>query len=547
MTLFLFLLVTGVVVPNDEAGSPAFEHRDGHPTMSDYWDGAAYFKIFYSEPGHAHRATEIVPVNGVWYRFERYIDKSKGGELGMNVRQSTDRGLHWTTPVVITTPGGEEDWSCMGTDCGAYYDGKRWHLLFQSLSLKPGSRWNISYLACDKEDATSGTWFTPPDIVNPVIRNQDIWDQIAVGDNNCTRITRGQKRVYDEGTPAILVDNGTIYVTFHGASNTHGTVFGYRGIATTTDFKTYTKAADDCIFSRLDAKDWNVDWNRNGSVGGGAAVYLKDGEYWYMLIESPDISLACVEGQNWPFGLMRSRSLTSTKWEDWAGNPLPEFTPVGPAVSAWTYPALFNDNGITYLAVSQCYKEHAYRQYQLVWKEDVSKPWAIPAKKQKSTLDELKPVPLPVKTDTAYKADMTSADGWKLMGKVPAGSEGSFLIEDGKYLLAQDEISRPIEIDLSKKPVFSITVDEVDSPRLFVRLQIPGLPLQPGYETGYIGFEALEYQGVNTFDVNEELEWIGYFDDNVKDIKNCTLSIWAHLSQAKISDIRIDYYHEKNE
>jgi len=273
---------------------------------------------------------------------------------------------------------------------------------------------------------------------------------------------------------------------------------------------------------------------------------VKDGEYWYMLIESPDTSLACVEGQNWPFGLMRSQSLTSTKWEDWVGNPLPEFTPVGPAVSAWTYPALFEDDGITYLAVSQCYKEHAYRQYQLVWKDDVSKPWALPTRKQKSTQDEPNLAPPPVKTGTAYEADMTSASGWLLKGKVPDGIKGSFLIEDGRYFLSQDEISRPIEIDLSKNPAFSITVDEVDPPRLFVRLQIPGLPPQTGYETGYIGFEALD-QGVNAFDVNADLEWLGYFDDNEKGIKSCTLNIWAHLTEAKISDIRIEYYHGINE
>ena len=338
------------------------------PTMADYWNGAARFANYYSEPGYAHRATEIVPVNGVWYRFERYIPE--GGMIGMHVCKSTDKGMSWTEPVIIAAPGGDETWSQYATDCGAYYDGQVWHMLFQSLSREPGARWNISYLTCGEEDATAGQWIAPPGVVNPVIHNGDIWNQIAVGKNNCTRISGGQKRVFDEGTPKILVeDDGTVYVTFHGASELNGAVLGYRGIATTTDFVTYTKAADDCIFSRADAKGWDVQWRPHGSVGGGAAAYIKDGAYWYTLIESPDISLICTEGQMWPFGLLRSESLTSVSWENFSQNPLPEFTPVGPALTAWTYPTLFKDDGVTYLAVSQCYIDPAYRQYRLVWDE----------------------------------------------------------------------------------------------------------------------------------------------------------------------------------
>ncbi|MDR2686116.1 MAG: hypothetical protein LBB75_00050 [Oscillospiraceae bacterium] len=340
------------------------------PTMADYWDGAAYFMNYCSEPGVVPGGTEIVPLNGVWYRFDRYVVPAEGESLGMQVRKSADKGMTWTEPVVVTAPGGGNDWSKSSTDCGAYYDGDRWHMLFQSQALEPGAKWNISYLACDEEDATTGQWYEPPGVVNPVIHNGDIWNQIAVGKNTCTRVSGGQMRIYDEGTPKIVVeDDGTVYVTFHGASDLRGAVLGYRGIASTADFVTYTKAADDCIFSRADAKGWDVRWNKNGSVGGGAAAYLKDGEYWYTLIESPDISLVCVEGQMWPWGLLRSKSLTDTSWENWRGNPIPEFTPVGPSICAWAYAALLRDGGVTYLAVSQLYPEYAYRQYRLAWKE----------------------------------------------------------------------------------------------------------------------------------------------------------------------------------
>ena len=374
----MFLL--GTVISAYSVAKDVQQTDDTAPTMTDYWEGRAYFKNFYNEQGYAHRATEIVPVNGVWYRFERYIIPFPGSPsndaVGMNVCKSTDKGMSWTKPVVILTPGGTNDWSWMGTDCGAWYDGARWHLLFQSISLNPGSPWNICYIVCDEEDATAGAWYTPPGVVNPVIRNGDIWNTIAVGDNHCTQITGGEKRVYDEGTPKILYENGTIYVTFHGASNTNGTIYGYRGIATTTDFISYTKAADDCIFDRHEAKDWNVEWiGDNGTVGGGAAAYIKDGEYWYMLIESPDISLTCSAGQNWPIGLLRSKTLTNTQWENFSNNPLPELTPVGPTElgCGWQYKTLWQDDGVTYLAISRCHIENAYKQYRLEWKKEIKK------------------------------------------------------------------------------------------------------------------------------------------------------------------------------
>ena len=520
-----------------------FVKPDRLPTMADYWDGYAYFEQFYTEPGLAHRATEIVPVNGVWYRFERYVNTHFLGSIGMNVCKSADKGLTWSEPVVITEPGGGEDWSMAGTDCGAYYDGSRWHLIFQSISLEPGSKWNLSYLACDDEDATAGKWFEPPGIVNPVVRNKDIWDQIAVGDNNCTRITRGQKLVYDEGTPNILVDNGVIYITFHGASNTHGTIFGYRGVATTEDFITYTAAAGDCIFSYLDAADWDVDWDRNGSVGGGAAAYIKDGEYWYTLIESPDTSLACVEGQMWPFGLLRSKSLTDTKWENWAGNPLPEMTPVGPAVSAWVYPTLFEDGGVTYLAASQCYPEthYAYRQYRLAWRDSAAEiAGTAPARPDLAPKHELQNNL--VKTETAFEADMNDKSAWKMHNKVPAGVTGSLILDNGMYILAEDEISVSVTLDLNRNPRFSIVIPDQENVRLFVRLQIPGLAPQPGYDVGYIGYEALDRTGESVFDINEELNWLGYFDEREKEILDCTLNIWAHMATTVISGIRIEYY-----
>jgi len=152
------------------------------------------------------------------------------------------------------------------------------------------------------------------------------------------------------------------------------------------------------------------------------------------------------------------------------------------------------------------------------------------------------PPPVPVKTGSAYEADMTSDEGWTLQGKVPEGVIGTLTVEDGKYILSEDEISRPVTIDLARNPILSVTIEEFTEPRLYVRLQIPGLESKPGYEIGYIGFESLGIYGESTLDIVYELEWIWYLEDFEMDEIECTLNVWAHMSTITISDLRIDYY-----
>jgi len=665
--------------------SKKWEIPDRPPTMEDYWLGVATFENFYNDTGYDNGApSDIVPVNGVWYRFGRLVVDAVAGTVGVSVRKSTDKGLTWTAPVAITMPGQDNDWSENSIDASAYYDGEKWHMLFQSKTFNAASN-NISYLRCNEEDATIGTWYEPDGVVNPVIRNRDLWNQIAVGDNNCVKITGGERRIYEEGTPKISVeDDGTIYVTFHGVSITRGTGYGYRGIVTTDDFINYAKAADDCIFSYLDAENWNVNWESGGTVGGGAAAYIKEGEYWYTMIESPDMSLGIVQGQNWPFGLLRSKTLNNTEWDNWIKNPMPEFPYVGLS-PAWAYPALFKDDGVTYLGISQGMSDFAWRLYKLVWIEgnegfetknikiptnsenldlpyiientawandwmrvcdgpgyiiykfdlnefpgavigleisqnyiieisgdgknfvethnfkksnpdaadsgapqtvinfniedydfvedtfyfkisntDSSKGWGGTLSNiyvmYKKFLDSEGNVIVPLEehtaprrrelpsnplagltiTGTAYEADMNSKNDWSMR------IEGVFETGNNKYKLVDSEIFIPVEIDLSRNPVFSITVDELSAPSLYVRLHIPGIDGDKWgsyYDFGYVGFEPLSFEGVNTFIVINELEMCGYFDGEYSGSKQCVLSVWAFNGcEAVISDIRIEYY-----
>lgn len=230
----------------------------------------------------------------------------------------------------------------------------------------------------EKEQTLWVCFLPPPGFTNPAIDAKEIWSKIADDmDDDAVKLCGNKlNQIYDEGTPEIVLQEGNkFYVTFHGAANIGLSVYGFRGIATTKDFQTYTPAAQDCIMDAFDSNEWNVSWqgdlNGNpGSIGVGAATYIKDGSYWYTLIEGADKSLIGTEGQNWTFGLLRSTSLTSTDWENWQNNPVSTFAPRGELLE-WQYAKLFKDDSITYCAINKANPppERSFRIYKLVWKK----------------------------------------------------------------------------------------------------------------------------------------------------------------------------------
>lgn len=109
----------------------------------------------------------------------------------------------------------------------------------------------------------------------------------------------------DEGTPDIVEKrDGYFYVTFHGYDN--NAKKAARGVARTADFVNWQISGfslpGDSIFSPLDCNPWNISWAAGGCVGGGEGSIMKSGDYYYMLIEAPDVSLSCNTQrgvQNW--------------------------------------------------------------------------------------------------------------------------------------------------------------------------------------------------------------------------------------------------------
>ncbi|GAC1393314.1 MAG: hypothetical protein NVSMB47_00390 [Polyangiales bacterium] len=160
-----------------------------------------------------------------------------------------------------------------------------------------------------------------------MLHGGDLWSRICVDAGaRCVTIPGGVGKVHDEGTFDIVEWDGSDYwVTFHGFDG----VRGYRGVAKTPDFVSW-RAGDvgaglpaDAIYTRDEPNAWREAWQGGTSIGGGAARILEESGLFYMLIESGDVTLGCVDGQDWDLGLLRAPSLATTRWDQLpAGNPI---------------------------------------------------------------------------------------------------------------------------------------------------------------------------------------------------------------------------------
>jgi hypothetical protein len=293
--------------------------------------------------------TEIVPLNGVWYMFNREYHyepqppQCRRDHARIVVRKSLDRGRSWSPEAVVASPdlaSGE----CALTDGWAYWDAESgtWHYLAQELAAAGG--WNLNHYTRHNPDPLGP--FTP-DPNNPVVHSGELWRQICGPGKMCPTGT------HDEGTSDIVEKrNGYFVVSFHGAFGR--LPLGFRGVAETSDFHRWVVGKPDlpgdAIWSSRDCQGWAVAWNAaTGCVGGGAASTMVTPHYVYMLIESTDLSLGCTRGQHWEFGLVRAPwFVKSGNWQQMPKNPLLIDTRM--TGCALQYAQLFNDGADVYLS-----------------------------------------------------------------------------------------------------------------------------------------------------------------------------------------------------
>jgi hypothetical protein len=215
----------------------------------------------------------------------------------------------------VAQPTPESPDECAIVDGTAFYDEKTttWHYLGQCIARSGG--WSMCHYYLHLS-SPYGAWKS--NAKNPVVRGGQLWSQICAGSSkHCTTGTIGKfyffcKRLenfltclLDEGTPDIVEKrDGYFYVTFHGYD--YKANKAARGVARTPDFVNWQISGfslpGDSIFSPLDCNPWNISWAAGGCVGGGEGSIMKSGDYYYMLIEAPDVSLSCNTQrgvQNW--------------------------------------------------------------------------------------------------------------------------------------------------------------------------------------------------------------------------------------------------------
>ena len=343
--------------------------RPDRLTMTALWNQRAHFEyrkrdVFNSNGSKDSATSSLNALDGIWYAFNREpasnlnpeqaskCERVGRGGLKVVVRKSSDRGATWSDPTEIVVPSESESAPdfCEIVDGSAYFDSESdtWHYLGQCLN--QASYWNLCHYT--REGSSPLGHFTS-DSANPVVRGGQLWSEICGRD---PRLCPTDMR--DEGTPEIISkdSDGYFYVTFHGAEYA-AINKGARGVARTLDFVNWQTKAPGLpgtpMLSIADCQRWNVSWDSDTCIGEGAAKILRSDNYYYMLAEAADMTLACKGGQTWIFGLYRNSILgASGTWQSYPSNPFITNKNVSPEGCALQYMNLIRDRGELFLEFS---------------------------------------------------------------------------------------------------------------------------------------------------------------------------------------------------
>ncbi len=283
----------------------------------------------------------ILVRNGVWYLFNREHDFpgaqpdppcSGGWVFRYSVQTSTDQGLSWSGKTPIVTPGAiPSPDACGVADGDVLFDGSAWHFMGQCMD--PVVRnWQMCHYKRQAADPMG------PFTLDAVLPTGSLWTMLmAAKPGDYAEFT-------NMGTPQLLQKQGEpnqFYVLYHGYrgpfSPTSPTPLGFTGLAKTSDFLTYQVVDPDNpdslpaspVLSKGDCLSAFADDDLypdppEGCVGQGFPAVLRDGNYYYLLVETPTRDLAA-NGQYWPYLLYRSPRLSKTRaWELFWGGPIVE-------------------------------------------------------------------------------------------------------------------------------------------------------------------------------------------------------------------------------
>ena len=362
-------------------------------SLNDYWIGQADWKLLnkWSENdlGGGDTTTDgihIAVVGNDWYLFTRKT--FPGNAMGTEVRHSSNQGWNWSAPVDIIAPEPETPWAYAATDGQPFYDSNsnRWHYIFQCMDKSPEEKgiWHGCYAYKDGRNPM-GYWETP-NKTTALITPGSLWRAICQPGDSCYVGTG--KTLIDEGTFGSFIEGDTVWISFHGH---HEGTKSFRGLVKThkdhiADRSKWIIVANDvpydAILGPIDGKPWREDWGQHDPVGPGHGSILKDGDYYYIFPEIANNHLGGLvpAGQKWDVGLLRTKNLSSTSWEQLNDNstgeyrnpvlysswPPLQFPPKDPNKPKDTiqlltlqYPRLFKDaSGNIYMIVARNYCDY---------------------------------------------------------------------------------------------------------------------------------------------------------------------------------------------
>jgi len=422
VTVFIFLVAGSILIASFVAIQTNLAPSDSSASifgpkasLSDYWNGNAEWKLankytlekYHDKWGPGYTTyTTIDTYNNQWLFLSRIVEHgheecSRGVKISLELRTSSDKGVTFSAPVTLINADKNTPWECGATEGSLFFNQREntWYLLVGCLG---------------RDGIGNGCLFTRkndllgkfiPDPENPILKGGQLWSRICIEGSSCKKLVEN-KPIIDEGTFEIVEYKAPYYyVMFHGYANP----YGLRGMALTKDFKKWSiienaSNEQNSILTLSDIKDWRESWINNKPIGVGAGSILKEGKYYYLLLEGSDINLTCENGQHWDFGLYRTEKLGTTKWEQLPqGNPI-YYSSVSYDPSQITLPCnvqygeLFKSDGEVYMSIIRDgveWKDRGVFVYKLektgnllknadLWKCD-SSSWFTTADPDKST------------------------------------------------------------------------------------------------------------------------------------------------------------------
>ncbi len=343
--------------------------------LNDYWIGQADWKYIrkWTEQELGSDTSldgiHIAVIENDWYLFTRKMFPEN--KMGTEVRHSANQGWSWSTPETIIAPESGTPWEYAATDGQPFYDGNRWHYIFQCSDKERGT-WNGCYAYKDGR-SPMGYWETP-NKTTPLITGGALWAKICQSGDDCFEQIDGNK-IIDEGTFGTFLDDDgkTVWLSFHGHYNVEKS---FRGLvkADITHINDPAQwsigtngAPHDAILDYVDGTPWREQWG-NSLVGPGHGSILKDGGYYYIFPEIVNNTLDgkassdLINGQKWDIGLLRTApdqngNITNTKWEQLRDNTGEYQNPV--LYSSWPPLKLDENYQLLTLQYPRLFKDHS--------------------------------------------------------------------------------------------------------------------------------------------------------------------------------------------